>query len=50
MNLGYYAAVTFPMLHVPMELATIGAVDSLMREGTLVAFWVPAMPSFFLSQ
>ena len=49
-NLGFKAAVTFSVLDIAVKLATKGAVDALMREVALVAFWVPAMPSFFLSQ
>ena len=50
MNLGYYAAVTLSVLDIAVKLATIGAVDTLMREVAFVAFRVPTMPSFFLSQ
>ena len=38
------------VLDIAVKLATIGAVDTLMREVAFVAFRVPTMPSFFLSQ
>lgn len=41
-------AVAFAILDIPMEFVAVSAIDALVRETALVAFFVPAMPTPFL--